>query len=97
MQPTDTTEKKTEEVVIESSDKELEDNEPLANIQKRLRQEEQTKSDPEETDQSSGTKVHMRYLEITDAEQNLFITQMPGRSDATDAEQYPEESDGEHE
>ena len=97
VQPTDTTEKKTEQVVIESSDKELEDNEPLANIQKRLRQEEETNSDAEETDQSSGTKAHTRYLEITDAEQNLFITQIPGPSHATDAEQYPEESDGEHE
>ena len=96
VQPTETTEKKTEEVVIDPSDGELEDDEPLANIQKRLRQEEQTKSDEEETEQSSGTKAHMRYLDIPDAEQALFITQMPGPSHATHAEKDPEESDGEH-
>ena len=96
VQPTETTEKKTEEVVIDLSDGELEDDEPLANIQKRLRQEEQSKSDEEEAEQSSGTKAHMRYLDIPDAEQALFITQMPGPSHATDAEKDPEESDGEH-
>jgi len=100
VQPTETSEKTIEQVTLDSSPRELEQEQSVQNIQKTHRKEKQTNSNMEETERSSAERVHLRYLEMPDLEQELFITQnlpIAGPSHDTDTEQLalPEHSDNE--